>query len=87
MRARLGLLTDPEAENKGIGAGLSAWRDVLGAEHLLQPGRPASAAEFTIAMYGYLSRTPAALIGVSLADAVGDRRTQNVRGNRNEYPN
>jgi 4-alpha-glucanotransferase len=87
VRARLGLLTDPEAERKGIGAEVTAWRDVLGAEHLLQPGRAASADEFTIAMYGNLSRTPAALIGVSLADAVGDRRTQNVPGTRNEYPN
>ena len=38
-------------------------------------------------MYGYLSRTPAALIGVSLADAVGDRRTQNQPGTTDEYPN
>jgi 4-alpha-glucanotransferase len=86
VRARLGLLIDPGAERKASELRLSAWRDVLGAEHLLQPGRPASADEFTIAMYGYLSRTPAALIGVSLADATGDRRTQNVPGTRNEYP-
>ena len=31
--------------------------------------------EFTVAMYAYLARTEARLIGVSLADAVGDRRT------------
>jgi 4-alpha-glucanotransferase len=31
--------------------------------------------------------TPAVLVGISLADAVGDRRTQNVPGTSNEYPN
>ena len=38
-------------------------------------------------MYGYLSRTPSVLTGVSLADAVGDRRTQNIPGTSTEYPN
>ena len=27
------------------------------------------------------------LVGVSLADAVGDRRTQNIPGTSDEYPN
>jgi len=43
--------------------------------------------EFTVALYGYLTRTPAALIGVSLADAAGERRPQNMPGTVNEYPN
>jgi 4-alpha-glucanotransferase len=47
----------------------------------------AAAAEFTVALYAYLARTPAALVGVSLADAVGDCRTQNVPGTSDEYPN
>ena len=38
-------------------------------------------------MYGFLARTPAVLIGISLADAVGDRRTQNIPGTTDEYPN
>jgi 4-alpha-glucanotransferase len=38
-------------------------------------------------MYGFLARTPAVLIGISLADAVGDRRTQNIPGTSDEYPN
>ena len=40
-----------------------------------------------MAMYGYLALTPAVLVGVSLADAVGDRRTQNIPGTSDEYPN
>jgi 4-alpha-glucanotransferase len=46
-----------------------------------------TAGEFTVALYAYLARTPAALIGVSLADAVGDRRPQNMPGTTTEYPN
>jgi 4-alpha-glucanotransferase len=42
---------------------------------------------FAGALYGYLARTPAALVGVSLADAVGDRRPQNIPGTSVEYPN
>jgi len=38
-------------------------------------------------MYGYLALTPARLVGVSLADAVGDRRAQNIPGTTDEYPN
>jgi 4-alpha-glucanotransferase len=38
-------------------------------------------------MYGYLRKTPALLLGVSLADAVGDVRTQNIPGTSDEYPN
>jgi 4-alpha-glucanotransferase len=43
--------------------------------------------EFTVALYGYLTRTPALLIGVSLADATGERRPQNMPGTVDEYPN
>ena len=49
-------------------------------------GRP-SPEEFTVALYGYLTRTPAVLIGVSLADAAGERRPQNMPGTVDEYPN
>jgi 4-alpha-glucanotransferase len=66
---------------------LSAWRDLLTAQRLLQPDREPSAEEFTVAMYGFIASTPAVLIGISLADAVGDRRTQNVPGTSDEYPN
>ncbi len=87
VRARLGLLKDPEGERKASELRLSAWRDMLTAEHLIEPGREPPADEFTVAMYGFLARTPAMLIGVSLADAVGDRRTQNLPGTSDEYPN
>jgi 4-alpha-glucanotransferase len=87
VRAQLGLIEDPEAERKASELTLSAWRDVLVAERLLPPAEHPTADQFTVALYGFLARTPASLIGVSLADAVGDRRTQNVPGTSDQYPN
>ena len=88
LRARLGLLTRPlDAERRAADASVSAWRALLVQMGLLaEHARPGSAA-MTAALYGFLARTPARLIGVSLADAVGDRRPQNVPGTSDEYPN
>jgi 4-alpha-glucanotransferase len=104
IRAELGLLTQPEAQERAAAeADTSRWLAMLAHEGLLpaEPGpdlgrRPSasaasaasvSAGEFTIALYAYLTRTPAMLIGVSLADAVGERRPQNMPGTVDEYPN
>ncbi|HXP19346.1 MAG TPA: 4-alpha-glucanotransferase [Streptosporangiaceae bacterium] len=87
VRARLGLLNDPEAERKRSELVLAGWQDALVRERLLPPGARPTAAEFTVALYRFLALTPALLVGVSLADAVGDRRTQNVPGTSDEYPN
>jgi 4-alpha-glucanotransferase len=43
--------------------------------------------EMTVALYRFLARTPARLIGISLPDATGDRRPQNLPGTSDEYPN
>jgi 4-alpha-glucanotransferase len=40
-----------------------------------------------LALYRYLGRTPSKLLSLSLADAVGDLRTQNQPGTTDEYPN
>ncbi len=40
-----------------------------------------------MALYAYLARTPAKLIGVNLAEAVGEVRSQNMPGTCDEYPN
>jgi 4-alpha-glucanotransferase len=66
---------------------LSRWRDALAAQGLIQPGAHPGPAEFTVALEAYLAKTPAELISVSLADAVGDRRAQNLPGTSGEYPN
>ena len=88
LRSRLGLLTGSlAAERERAAAAVSAWRDALAGQGLLPLGPAPAADEFTRALYGYLARTPAALIGVSLADAVGDRRPQNLPGTTDQYPN
>ncbi len=88
VRSRLGLLKTSEERERGEArATLDRWQAVLEAQGLLPPGLEAGAAEFTVAMYAFLRKTPALLLGVSLADAVGDVRTQNVPGTTDEYPN
>ena len=88
LRLRLGLVTrEPAAERAGAAAALLAWRDALAREGLVPAGATPGPREFTVALYAYLARTPAALLGVSLADAVGERRPQNMPGTVTEYPN
>ena len=97
VRARLGLLTSPEEQERARAAALIAgWRAALEAARAAdrRPGRRAAAAaaptaprELTVALYGYLAATPALLLGVSLADAVGETRSQNIPGTSTEYPN
>lgn len=88
LRARLGLLTrKPAAERADAATALLAWRDALAREGLTPAGAPPEPAQFTVALYAYLARTPSELIGVSLADAVGEQRPQNMPGTVTEYPN
>jgi len=89
IRAGLGLLDQPVADERAAAAAeMSQWLAMLGREGLLprDAWRP-SPEEFTVALYRYLTRTPAVLIGVSLADAAGERRPQNMPGTVDEYPN
>jgi 4-alpha-glucanotransferase len=86
QRASLGLLKRPEStEHAAAAAAIDGWIAALRREGLLT-GQPGPAA-FTAALYGYLARTPALLIGISLADAVGEVRAQNIPGTTDEYPN
>jgi 4-alpha-glucanotransferase len=88
VRARLGLLRRPEdSERADARLMLSRWRDALAGQGLIPAGSLPGPDEFTVALYAYLARTPAVLVGVSLTDAVGDRRAQNIPGTSDEYPN
>jgi 4-alpha-glucanotransferase len=88
LRAGLGLLTKTEfSERADAATSLDDWRRALAAEGLIAAGSSPSPSEFTVALYRFLARTPAALIGVSLADAVGEHRPQNLPGTSVEYPN
>jgi 4-alpha-glucanotransferase len=87
-RARLGLLTRAEAEERAeADKALGAWLGALTREGLLEAGAEPDPGTFTTALYGYLAKTPALLIGVSLAEAAGERRAQNMPGTVSGYPN
>jgi 4-alpha-glucanotransferase len=87
-RAALGLLTRSlDEEQAAAGQLVSEWLGALAEQGLIPGGERPRPDAFTAALYGYLARTPALLIGVSLAEAVGERRSQNMPGTTNEYPN
>jgi 4-alpha-glucanotransferase len=86
LRDRLGLLTRSLADEV---AADEAERGSWLSEVRQRTGLPEDAGtEQTVeALHRYLTLTPARLLCVSLADAVGDRRTQNQPGTTDEYPN
>ncbi|HWG00703.1 MAG TPA: 4-alpha-glucanotransferase [Trebonia sp.] len=87
-RDRLGLLTRPvEQERADAERSVGDWLAALAREGLIAPGARPSPAEFTAALYGYVAKSPALLIGVSLAEAAGEQRSQNMPGTTTEYPN
>ncbi|MEF2525133.1 MULTISPECIES: 4-alpha-glucanotransferase [Streptomyces] len=84
LRDRLGLLTRPvERERAEDAADTAQWLDLLADEGFDTKDEEAAVA----ALYGFLLRTPARLVGVWLPDAVGDRRPQNLPGTWDQYPN
>ena len=86
LRHELGLLaTTYEEELAGAERDLAAWRSLLESRGLLRPG--AGAEEVVEALHRLIGQTPARLLCVSLADAVGDKRAQNQPGTDQEYPN
>jgi len=86
LRERLGLLTRSYEQEAAIDA--AARQDVLDqltALGLLKVGP--TERDKVEALHAFLTMTPARLIGVQLADAIGDRRTMNQPGTSDEYPN
>ncbi|MFF3976669.1 4-alpha-glucanotransferase [Streptomyces sp. NPDC001828] len=87
LRHRLGLLTSPLAtEQRAARAEVSEWLGYLERLGLL-PDAPGDEEAEIRAVYRFLLRTPAHLVGVWLPDAVGDRRPQNLPGTWDQYPN
>jgi len=86
LRHDLGLLTESfDDELAAHEREKQAWLDVLTRLGLV--GAEPSTDDVVEALHRYVARTPARLISISLADAVGDRRTQNQPGTDQEYPN
>jgi 4-alpha-glucanotransferase len=87
-RLKLGLLTRSEAEERAeADRTVSDWIGACVHEGLLPPDKRPTADEFTVALYGYLAKTPAKLIAVNLAEAAGEVRSQNMPGTCDEHPN
>ncbi|MDJ1136596.1 4-alpha-glucanotransferase [Streptomyces iconiensis] len=87
LRDRLGLLNAPAVQERAAdNAELEEWLGLFECLGLLPEGRGDEEGEIR-AVYRFLARTPARLVGVWLPDAVGDRRAQNVPGTSEEYPN
>ncbi|MFJ2646549.1 4-alpha-glucanotransferase [Streptomyces sp. NPDC087420] len=87
LRHRLGLLTRPLAQEQAADrTEVGEWLTYLGRLGLL-PGGPGDEEEEIRAVYRFLLRTPARMVGVWLPDAVGDRRPQNLPGTWDQYPN
>lgn len=86
LRESLGLLQAPVHE---VRAEARAERDdmvrLLAGRGLL--GDDPSERELVEALHRLIKLTPSKLLGVSLADAVGERRAQNQPGTDQEYPN
>ncbi len=86
LRDSLGLLTRPvDEELAAAKTERAAWIAELRRVGLL--AKHADVEHTILALYQYLGRTPSRLLGLSLTDAVGDRRTQNQPGTTDEYPN
>jgi 4-alpha-glucanotransferase len=86
LREKLGLLTRPaDQELAADQAQQAAWLAELRRVGLL--GDDPSVEAIILALHRYLGRTPSKLLALSLADAVGDLRTQNQPGTTDEYPN
>ncbi|NQU37824.1 MAG: 4-alpha-glucanotransferase, partial [Actinobacteria bacterium] len=86
LREELGLLSRPAAQEwEEHAEEMTQWRAALTAQGLLRPNAGEDAV--VAALHRYVSWTPAKLFAVSLADLVGERRTQNQPGTKDEYPN
>ncbi len=88
LREQLGLLGNqsPAQAYEELACRVAAWRRLLVSYGLLST-EDAPLPELTRALHLFLTRTPATLVGLSLADLVGERRSQNLPGTHREYPN
>ena len=86
VRAELGLLNDPAAEEKSFAA---ERRELLG--HLVAAGVLADAdapeEEQVRALHAFLAATPSRYVLAAPGDAVGDLNQPNMPGTVDEYPN
>jgi 4-alpha-glucanotransferase len=86
LRHRLGLLTRSlEEELATDAADRDAWLRLAIERGLL--AEDADEAATTVTLHRLLNAAPSRLRCLALTDAVGERRTQNQPGTKDEYPN
>jgi len=86
LRDRLGLLTRPVEEERAVEQeSVDTMRAVLRERGLL--GEGAGVPETVEALHRFLALTPSRMLGVAVTDLVGDVRSINQPGTRDEYPN
>ncbi len=86
LRDRLGLLVEDVEDVRAADREEQGRMGVRLKEYGLAPEEPTEE-EFLAGLHRYICRTPARLIAVSLVDAVGETRPQNLPGTDEEYPN
>jgi 4-alpha-glucanotransferase len=86
LREKLGLLVEPVEKVRAESA-LERRRAIDRLREYGLVGEDPSEREVLEALHAYIAMTPSSLVGVSLVDAVGERRTQNQPGTDQEYPN
>jgi 4-alpha-glucanotransferase len=87
-RDRLGMLDQPlEQAQATAREERQVMVDTLVGRGLLDPAAQDDEDAVVVAMHKFLLQTPSVMLGVSLADLVGERRTQNLPGTDREYPN
>lgn len=87
IQDQLGILpTSLEQAQEMLRYDLSQTVDRLNQMSLLDTYEPTDT-QLIEALHRYIGQTPAALLGVSLVDTVGDVRMQNQPGTDKEYPN
>jgi 4-alpha-glucanotransferase len=88
QRDRLGMLDQPlEDAMAAARADRATMVGLLAERGFLEPAAADDDHQILLAMHRFLKATPSVLLGVSLADMVGERRSQNLPGTDREYPN
>lgn len=83
LRRRLGGFASPgalEEARREREATISSLHEVLRRESLLPPDREPAGGEVRDAVHGFLAKTPAVLVGVSLEDLAGESEPVNLPG-------
>ncbi|OUM41766.1 4-alpha-glucanotransferase [Arthrobacter sedimenti] len=87
LREKLGLLSRPVEEEQAEDRATQEKFLALLRQRGLLEGEAPGVQETVEALHALIAQTPSVLLGVALADAVGERRTQNQPGTNDEYPN